>query len=327
MKRSLLLPVILGMTLSTGVVRGEDVQLRNQAVSLLNRSHIAGQIQGGPYNIRTEVTFTATAADGSLQSGSYVRVRASDGALRQDLRFGDYAASSISQGVQAAWTAGWHDPPYAARKIRQLVPYGPVWFDQSNVIAQIKSSSYGGREAYCIEFETIVGEQRLPGEICIDKATGSLLELRSGNKLWEYSGYFAIKGALMPQHIVYRESNFSLNADLAMTALDEKPEDEFAVPPEWSQGTMCRQFSMPVAKFAPQPKGEGGPDAPITDVAVHLHVSAQGTVSSAEVPKPVNPELDKEAQKLVSTWVYEPGTCNGRAQEYTIDVTVHFQGR
>lgn len=325
---SILLSAMVGAAaVNSSVARSEDVQLRNQAVSLLNRSHIVSQIQGGPYNFRTEATFTATAGDGSLQSGSYTRVRGSDGALREDLRFGEFAASSISEGVQRAWTGGWDDPPFAARKIRQLVPYGPVMFDNSDVIEQIKSGSYGGREAYCIEFETIVGEQRLPGEVCVDKANGSLLELRSGSKLWEYSGYFTIKGALIPEHIVYRESSFSLNADLAMTPLDEKPEDEFAVPAEWSQGTMCRQFAMPVAKSAPQPKGEGGPDAPVTDVVVHLHVSAQGTVTSAEVLKPVNPKLDEEAQKLVSTWMYEPGTCNGRSQEYRIDATVHFQGR
>jgi hypothetical protein len=34
-----------------------------------------------------------------------------------------------------------------------------------------------------------------------------------------------------------------------------------------------------------------------------------------------------EAKKVVSTWVFDPGTCDGHAQQYKIDVTVHFQGR
>ena len=285
------------------------------------------KIQGGPYNFRTEATFTATAGDGSLQSGSYTRVRGIDGALREDLHFGDYAASSIAQDAQRGWTSNWNDPPYGARKIRELVPYSAASFDSSDVIQQIKSASYGGRDAYCIEFETIVGEHRLPGEICVDKANGSMLELRTGGKLWEYSGYFTIKGALIPAHIVYRESNFSLNADLTMTALDERPEDAFAVPADWMQGFLCKQGLSPVAKSAPQPRGEGGPDAPVTDIGVHLLVSAQGTVLNAEVLKPVRDDLDKEAQKLASTWIFEPGTCNGHAQDFKIDVTIHFQGR
>jgi TonB family protein len=60
---------------------------------------------------------------------------------------------------------------------------------------------------------------------------------------------------------------------------------------------------------------------------VHLHVTAQGTVSDASVVKPVRPELDAEALKVVSTWLFDPGTCNGGAQDYTIDSVVHFQGR
>jgi len=306
---------------------GEDVQLRNQAVVLMNRARIASKVQGGPYNFRTEATFTATAGDGNLQSGSYTRVRGSDGSLREDLRFGSYAASSIAQEGNRGWTSNWNDPPYAARKIRELVPYSSASFDSSDVIQEIKSGSYGGREAFCIQFETIVGQQRLPGEICVDKANGSMLELRSGSKLWEYSDFFPIKGALIPAHIAYREGNFSLNADLTMTALDEKPEDAFTVPPGWMHGWVCKSGSLPVAKSAPQPRGEGGPDAPVTDVTMHLLVSANGAVEDAEVVKPVREDLDAEATKVVSKWVFEPGTCDGRAQQYEIDVTVHFQGR
>ena len=156
-----LVPVVLLAIVCAGsIASGEDVQLRNHAVELLNRAQIVSKVQGGPYNFRTEATFTATAGDGSLQSGTYTRVRGSDGALREDLRFGDYAASSITQDAQPGWTSNWNDPPYAARKIRELVPYRPQSFDSSDVIEQIKSASYGGRDANCIEFETIVGEQR-----------------------------------------------------------------------------------------------------------------------------------------------------------------------
>jgi TonB family protein len=323
-----LVPILLAVIFAgTNVVMGEDVQLRSQAVGLVNRAQIAGRIQGGPYNLRTDTTFTATAADGNLQSGSYTRIRGNDGALREDMRFGDYAASSIAQEGQRGWTNNWNDPPYAARKIRELVPYGAASFDSSDVIEQVRSGSYGGREAYCIEFETIVGQQRLPSEICVDKWNGSMLELRSGSKLWEYSGFSAVKNALIPAHIAYRESNFSLNADVTITALDERPADAFTVPPEWMHGWMCKQGSLPVAKSAPQPRGQGGPDAPVTDVAVHLLVSAEGKVLTAEVVKPVREDLDTEAQKVASTWVFEPGTCDGHAQQYKIDVTVHFQGR
>ncbi len=312
---------------ATSAALPEDVQLRNQAVALMNHSRAVSQIQGGPWNIRTEVTFTGTASDGSLKAGIYTRIRGNDSSLREDLTFGDYSASNISVGVQRGYTSGWNDPPFAAMRIRQLVPYGPASFDSTDVIREIRSSSYGGRQAACIEFETIQGETRLPGEICVDKANGTMLELRSGDKLWEYSGFYTVEGGLFPAHILYRDGNFSLTGDLKMEKLDEKPEDAFVIPAGWMQGTLCKQWQMPIPKSTPQPRGEGAPDAPVTDVVVHLHVTAQGTVTNVSVVKPVRTDLDAEALKLVSGWLYDPGTCNGNAQEYTINAVLHFQGR
>jgi TonB family protein len=315
-----------GLSLICCAANGEDMQLRSRAVSLLNQARVVSQFQGGPYNVRTDVSFSATSADGSLQGGTYTRVRGTNGGLREDLQYGDYSAASILVDGKRGKSHGWDDPPYAAIKIRQLVPFSPGMFDQSDVIEQIKDGSYGGRPASCVEFETIVGEQRLPGEACVDKANGTLLELRTGSRLWEYSGYYSLKGGLFPAQIVYRDGNFSLTADLKMTALEELPEDAFAIPADWAQGRFCKQFQWPVAKHAPQPPGEGAPDAPVTDVVVHLHVTAAGTVTGAQVLRPVRPDLDAAAVKLVSGWTYQPGTCEGQAQDYGIDTVVHFQG-
>ena len=320
------LAALLTFVVAGNASLGEDMQLRARAVALLNQSSVVSRFQGGPYNVRTDVSFSATAADGSLQGGSYTRNRGTDGALRQDLSFGDYSASSISRESMVGKTPAWDDPPYAARVILRLVPFGAGSFDSSDVIQQIKDSSYGGRPAACIEFETIVGENRLPGEICIDKANGTLLELRTGSKLFEYSDYYSVKGGLFPAQIVYRDGAFSLNATLKMVVLDGRPDDAFAIPGGWKQGSFCKQFQWPVAKVSPQPQGEGAPGAPVTDIAVHLHVSPTGAVSSAEVLKPVRPDLDEAAVKLAGQWVFDPGTCDGHAQEYVIDVTLHFQG-
>jgi TonB family protein len=208
-----------------------------------------------------------------------------------------------------------------------LVPYAPASFDGSDVIHEIRDSAYGGRQALCIEFETIEGEKRLPGEVCLDKANGTVLEQRTGEHLWEYLGFFSVQGGLFPAHIVYREGSFSLIADLKMEKLDETPQDAFTIPADWPQGSVCKMWQMPIAKSTPQPRGEGAPDAPVTDVWVRLHVTSQGTVGNAEVVKPVRADLDAEAVKLAGTWLYEPGTCNGHPQEYVVDAVMHFQGR
>ncbi len=312
--------------LATGA-RAEDVQLRAQAEALMNRAHAVSQIHGGPWNLRTEVTFTATASDGNLKSGTYTRLRANDGSLREDLTFGDYSSSDIHAGAQHGWTRGSDDPPFAVLRIRELVPYSAGSFDSTDVVREIRASSYAGHQAICIEFETIQGEDHLPGEACLDKSNGTLLELRTGSSLYEYSDYFTFEGGLFPAHIVNRETNFNLTADMKMERLEQKPEDAFDIPSNWAQGTACKQFQMPIPKSNPQPRGEGAPDAPVTDVAVYLYISLRGTVMRASVVKPVRPDLDAEALKLVSGWLYEPGTCNGVAQVFSISSVVHFQGR
>jgi len=40
---------------------------------------------------------------------------------------------------------------------------------------------------------------------------------------------------------------------------------------------------------------------------------------------PKRADLDADALKVVSTWLFDPGTCHGTAQGYTIDSVVHFQ--
>jgi len=323
--QSVLMAGVIACAVSSS--RGEDVQLRSRAVSLMSHAHLVSTIQGGPWNIRTEVTYSATEAEGALQSGTYTRVRAKDGELREDVSLGEYSASYITAGTQRAYTANWDDQPYGATMVRALVPFFTGAFDSSDVIQEIRSSSYGGRQANCIEFETIVGEKHLPGEACFDKANGTLLELRTGNRLWEYSGFFSFKGGWFPAHLSLRNGDFSLTAEMTMTALDDKPEEAFVIPPEWRQGSLCHQFEFPIAKSAPQPEGRGGSEAPITDVDVRFHVTATGTVEDAQVLKPVRPDLDAEAVKIVQSWIFQPGMCNGSAQPYVIQGVVHFQGR
>jgi len=42
---------------------------------------------------------------------------------------------------------------------------------------------------------------------------------------------------------------------------------------------------------------------------------------------PTHPELNDEAIKLVSTWTYSPGTCDGKPVGISMVFTVHFKGR
>ncbi len=305
----------------------EDQDLRNRAVHLLDRAQLASHLSG-PTNIRTEVTFNAV-LKGTAQQGTYTRVRSANGGLREDVSFGDFHASSIEQQNQVAEQGPWSNPPYAVQRLMDFVPYSPLSFDETDVIQSLNPGSVNGQQATCVQFVTIRGDDRNPGEICVSDANSTVLEWHDSRRSWQASEYVSIKGALLPSNFTYREGDtFSLTADVKFTLLDAEPSQELAASAEWKRGTLCKTVLFPVVSFSPQPSSKGGaPNAPVIDVTVHATVTAQGAVTGAEVLKPVRPDLDADAIKLASTWRFTPGNCEGSPKEFPIDITIHFQGR
>lgn len=304
------------------------MQLRTRAVQLLDAARAANVIRGGPFFIRTEASFTATADDGSLKSGTYTRIRVPAGSLRQELRFGDWQATSIVVDRNISNSPSWNFPPFAVRRLFQLVPFQVGAFDNQDVVRAIRDGSAGGQQATCVDYDTIHGEHRSSNELCVSKADGNLLSVREGDRSYAYSHYAIIVGASYPQHIEYREgSSFSLVVDFTMTRLDGVPDDTFNVPEGIHTGALCKTFAAPVPIRAPQPEAKGGSNAPVINVVIRLYVNTDGTVSQAQVARPIRSDLDAEALKLVQTWVFQPATCNGQPNHVPTDVVLHFQGR
>ncbi len=160
--------LMLGLALSLLVTRaavGEDVELRNRAEQYLSRALVASRLTT-PINIRTDVTFSATGGDGAAADGSYVRIRSSDNALREDFALGDYRMSRIQENGNVATHGQWVDIPYTLRKVMEFVPYLPIRFDSTDVITSIDETKMSGRPAVCIQFLTVRGEDRDPGDVC-----------------------------------------------------------------------------------------------------------------------------------------------------------------
>lgn len=315
--------IVIAFAVSASMARAEDVQLRAQAVALMSRAKIASSLKGGPYNIRTEATFWTTGADSKTVSGSLDRLKGRNGYLRQSVVWGDYRASMVGVNMQVATIGAWDVQPYAVRRLFSLVPFSVGEFDRKDVVRALRD----GGSSTCVEFETIEGETRAAGDICLSKATGVMLEAQVGDATYEYSSYYEIGGAWLPGHIEYRERNgFGLRVDIAMTKLDTLPADAFAFPAEAKVGTMCRRFSEPIPISVPQPAvgREGGE---VSKVNLQAEVTAEGAVVNPHVIRSDRPELNSEAVKTVQGWRYEPGTCEGKPNQMRIDLEVKFQGR
>jgi TonB family protein len=314
--------LVIALACSTGVVSAEDAQLRAQAVAIISRAKIASLIKGGPYNIRTEVTFSTSSADGKAVSGSLNRLKGSKGYLRQSIVWGDYRASMVGVNMQVASVGPWDLEPYAVRRLFSLVPFSVGEFDTKDVVRAIRD----GGTSTCVDFETIEGEARATGDICFSKANGTMVEARVGDKTYDYSGYYEIAGARLPGHIEYREqSGFSLTVNIVMTKLDTLSEDAFAFPAGAEVRTLCHRFSEPIPISVPQPSGRD--TGTVNKVSVQAEVTAEGVVVNPFVVRSDRPELNAEALKTVQAWRYEPGTCEGKPNQMRIDLEVQFQGR
>lgn len=226
--------------------------------------------------------------------------------------------------MQVATVGAWDVQPYAVRQLFSLVPFSVGQFDNKDVVREIKD----GGVSTCVIFETIEGETREPGDVCLSKQTGVMVGAHAGGATFEYSGYHEIAGALMPGHIEYREQNgFSLSMDIVMTKLDTLPDDAFAFPVGAQVGTMCHRFSQPLPISVPQPAGGRGEGGAVNVVNLQAEVSAEGAVVNPYVIRSDRPQLNAEALKTVGSWRYEPGTCDGKPSQMRIDLEVRFQGR
>jgi TonB family protein len=322
-----LMPVLVLYLLVICPAIGEDMDLRNRAEEFMNRALVASRLTT-PMNIRTDVTFSATGDDGIATAGSYVRIRSVDNALREDFVFGDYRMSRIQEQGKVATHGQWVDIPYTLRKVMEFVPYLPIRFDSTDIITSINETKMNGKAAVCIQFVTVRGEDRNPGDVCIAKENATVIEWHDRDHSFQALDYRSVKDALLPSHFVYREGEkLAIDASVRWALLDARPDDAFVAPEDWRQAFYCKSFSMPVPKSAPQPAAKGGVDAPVITIEVRVHVRPDGTVGKAEVVKPVRDDLDSEAVELVKTWTYEPGACEGTKQDFAIDVPVHFQGR
>jgi TonB family protein len=322
--------LMLGLALSllvTRAVTGEDMDQRNRAEQLMNRALLASKLTK-PVNIRTDVTFSATGNDGIATAGNYVRVRSVDHALREDFVLGDYRMSRIQEQGRVATHGQWVDIPYTLRKVMEFVPYLPIRFDSTDVINSINETKMNGKSAVCIQFVTVRGEDRNPGDVCLAKDNATVIEWHDRDHSFDALEYRSVQGALLPSHFIYREGEkLLIDASVRWTILDARPDDAFIAPEDWQQAFYCKAFSMPVLKSGPQPPAKGGFDAPVITIEIRVHVRPDGTVGKAEVLKPVRDDLDSEAVALVKTWTYEPGSCEGTAQDFAIDAKVRFQGR
>src|SRR6266481_2652361 len=169
----LLAAAIILLSLSQ-VVRGqEDIQLRERAITLVERANAASMARPfAPYE--QTITFRVYPRGKAMQEGRFTSVTIGPRSYRDEYDYGDFQLRVVVNDDMIADVGNRAVAPLEVRKLTTLNPIYHVSFDSSDVIRGIQDASVAGRPAQCIDFETIVGEKRDTNQVCVDRQLGTL---------------------------------------------------------------------------------------------------------------------------------------------------------
>jgi TonB family protein len=305
----------------------EDAQLRATAIEMVEHSlQVSFPALSAPVPNETVLTFQARGADGTMRPGSYTRVYAGPGRVREEFTFGDFHLVQISLSDRRAFIGGSRVLPPEARLMLTLVPIQLWHLDHEDVIKNIVQSSRGGQAAACVQFDTIRGAEKNANELCFDATTGAQVYNRTGNVELLNSEFFDFAGAKLPGHI-QQSRNGELVMDIHLTRkviTDPVSEDMFTPPAGADVGIRCQSYRRAFGQSMPQPAGNGGT---LTNVFVHGVIGIDGRVHNAVVESSDRPDLNDDALKVVQAWTFTPAMCNGNPNPQEATLVVRFQGR
>lgn len=313
---------LLGIFVFSTISFAQNMQLRQQAMSLLERADSVSVPSHLPSLERT-VTFRVLDSATGPQQGIFTRVVVQGTGRRDELTFGSFHMLNVyTKGILATVRTSDQIPPAAADALR-LTPIYRLHFNEEDVIFAINDSEANGDPARCIEFNTIVGEKNENNEICVDSTNGTLDREKLGDELIDNSNFFSFGGALFPGKIEYTFGGIPrLEITQAMTVLHHPAPDVLAVPPDAQIRHHCRTYRRPFGQYMPQPKPSGGGSA---DILIRGIIGQDGKVHDPVVQRSERPDLNAQALTIIRQWTFAPALCNGKPNASRGSFVLHFR--
>jgi hypothetical protein len=299
----------------------QDMDIRVEAVRLIDRAYAVCSSTKTEPNYKQEVTFRSYDADGAATDGTY-NVIYSGEIEWSEVTFGDYHLINL-QRPDKTLKSTTAPPPLQTLEMLKLVPLTIGRFDHSDTIQSITPATITGRPAKCIHFETVNGKTHQSNEICVDAEQGPVLRWSVGDELVEDSGYYMFEGVWRPAHIrQYLNGRLRMEIEQKLTLIEGTIDWASLTPQNAATYVACQKYERPLIQSAPQPPTAG--PGPWYDVKVHGNIETDGRVHNAEVLAAGRPEIEKEAVRLVSQWVFTPAMCDGRPVAALANIIVHF---
>ena len=323
MKTSLkVLPLLI---LGAPAVYAQDPQVRSAAVELMERA-VAASVAPRLPNLERVDIFRALDNSAGAREGKFSRVVVQGVGKREESLFGDYHLVEIWTNGHVAKVGSQEIAPPEIETVYNITPIRIPRFDEEDVIHRIVTKAVGGKNAHCIEFDTIKGQRIENNEFCLDPANNTLLLSKTGDELIENSDFFSFAGQLIPSRITYTFAGIrKLEISQTITELTESTQNVLTAPPDAQILSFCKSYRRPIGVSMPQPKpGNGGRDI---DVAIRGIIGMDGKVHEAVVQSSERTDLGEEALSLIQQWLFTPGICDGNANTTESIFMIHFHGR
>jgi TonB family protein len=199
---------------------------------------------------------------------------------------------------------------------------------QSDVVNRVHNRKLEGTEARCIEFRNAVGRKSTDGEICVDRAAGTVVYWKYGQiEIW-YSNYVPFSGRVRPSHFVVAEQGTpSVEGDVTYTLASELSADSFSPLKDAEVQDICSTTRALIAKQTPDPFFPPGLSAAQYRgaVVIRAEVDETGHVRKEAVIESVHPIVDGAALAAVKQWTFEPKLCDGKAVSTVTRLDVRFR--
>jgi Gram-negative bacterial TonB protein C-terminal len=317
------LPLVLSIFTTASA---QDPEVRRQAVELLERAHAAGMPANLP-NLERLDTFRVLDSSSGPREGTFTRVVVQGTGRREEASFGDYHSTVVwTRGGNVATVSSHKVAPAEIETVVNITPIRLVSFNGEDVIHRIVTKAVGGKNARCIEFDTIQGQKIENNELCFDSTNNSLILEKTGDDLIENSDFFSFAGGFFPARITYSFAGVrKLEISQTMTELTDAPENALIAPPGAMTTHFCRTWRRAIGISMPQPKaGNGGRDY---DVVVRGLIESDGKIHDAVVQSAELPDLGGEALDLIKQWRFSPLICEGEPGQIEGNFVLHFHGR
>jgi len=324
--KSLLKSFPLLFLVAATTASAQDPEVRRQAIELLERATAAGLPANLP-NLERVDTFRVLDAGSGPREGTFTRVVVQGTGRREEASLGDYHSTQVwTRGGSIAKVSSHKLAPAELETVINITPIRLVTFNGEDVIHRIVTKAVDGKNARCIEFDTIRGQKTDNNELCFDTTNNSLVLEKTGDDLIENSGFFSFAGGFFPSRITYSFAGVrKLEISQTMTELTEAPENALIAPPGAMTAHFCRTWRRAIGISMPQPKaGNGGRDY---DVVVRGLIESDGKIHDAVVQSAELPDLGVEALELIKQWRFSPLICEGEPGQIEGDFVLHFHGR